>query len=114
MKQFSERWLRIRAPRDFYGGLVLIALALVAMWATRDLSGMHGFAFGPGTAPRLFAGLLAFCGLLVMVTGVLTDGPAIERYAVRGPVLVVLAILAFSAMIRPLGLVVTTYATFMI
>ena len=50
---------KVRGPRDFYGGLALIGLAIVAIWASGDLPGTHGFAFGPGTAPRLFAGLLA-------------------------------------------------------
>jgi putative tricarboxylic transport membrane protein len=106
--------LRIRGTRDFYGGLALVALALLALWGTRDLGGMQGFAFGPGTAPRMFAILLAAAGLGVSLTGILWDGPALERFAFRGPALVVIAILAFAAMIRPLGLVVSTYATFMI
>ena len=55
---------KVRAPREFYGGLSLIGLAIVAIWASGDLPGMHGFAFGPGTAPRLFAGLLAMVGAL--------------------------------------------------
>ena len=50
---------------------------------------MHGFAFGPGTAPRLFAGLLIFLAAGVALTGVLLPGPAIESYAFRGPTLVV-------------------------
>lgn len=103
-----------RAPRDFFGGLALIGLALVAIWAASDLSGMHGFAFGPGTAPRLFAIVLVLISAGVAVTGMLLDGPEIERYAIRGPVLVVLAIVFFAVMIRQLGLVVTSYATFII
>lgn len=103
-----------RGPRDFFGGLALIGLALVAIWAASDLSGMHGFAFGPGTAPRLFATLLLACGAAVAVVGLVVEGPEIEAFAFRGPALVVLAILAFAAMIRPLGLVVASYLTFMI
>ena len=112
------------APREFYGGLSLIGLAIVAIWASGDLPGMHGFAFGPGTAPRLFAGLLAVVGALVALTGLLFDGPPIERFAIRGPAWVILAILAFAGMIRgvnlgfvkvpPLGLVLSTFAAFMI
>src|SRR6476661_10562153 len=91
---------KVRGPREFYGGLALIALAIVAIWASGDLPGMHGFAFGPGTAPRLFATLLAIVGALVALTGLLFDGPPIERFAVRGPAWVILAILAFAGMIR--------------
>ncbi|HUL87756.1 MAG TPA: tripartite tricarboxylate transporter TctB family protein [Pseudolabrys sp.] len=115
---------KVRGPRDFYGGLALIALAIVAIWTSGDLPGTHGFAFGPGTAPRLFAGLLAAVGALVALSGLLVDGPPLESYAIRGPAWVLLAILAFAGMIRgvslgpvtipPLGLVPSTFAAFMI
>jgi putative tricarboxylic transport membrane protein len=114
----------VRGPRDFYGGLVLIGLAIIAIVTSGDLPGTHGFAFGPGTAPRLFAGLLAIVGALVALSGLLVDGPPIERYAVRGPAWVLLAILAFAGMIRgvsigpvtipPLGLVPSTFAAFLV
>jgi putative tricarboxylic transport membrane protein len=115
---------KVRGPRDFYGGLALIALAIIAIWASGDLPGMHGFAFGPGTAPRMFAMLLAIVGALVALTGLFLDGPRLDSYAIRGPAWVILAILAFAAMIRgfnigfirlpPLGLVPSTFAAFMI
>lgn len=103
-----------RAPRDFFGGLALIGIGLIAIWASSELSGMQGFAFGPGTAPRLFASVLIFLSAAVAVTGVLMPGPAIERYAIRGPVLVVLAIVFFALTIRSLGLILAAYCTFMI
>jgi putative tricarboxylic transport membrane protein len=104
--------------------LALIALAIIAIWTSGDLPGTHGFAFGPGTAPRLFAGLLAVVGALVALSGLLVDGPPLESYAVRGPAWVILAILAFAGMIRginlgpltipPLGLVPSTFAAFLV
>jgi hypothetical protein len=45
---------------------------------------MRGFAFGPGTAPRMFAVLLGTFGLLVMAVGVVTRGPAIDPGTFRG------------------------------
>jgi putative tricarboxylic transport membrane protein len=104
----------IRNPRDFWGGLVLIALAIVAIWASRDLPGQRGFAFGPGTAPRLFAGVLAGLGAAIAVVGLITDGPPVEKYRVRGPLFVVVAILCFANTIRLLGLVPATFLAFMI
>jgi putative tricarboxylic transport membrane protein len=104
----------IRSPRDFWGGLVLIAVGILAIWASRDLPGQRGFAFGPGTAPRLFSGLLVGLGALVALVGLVTDGPRIEKYKVRGPVLVIVGILAFAGMIRPLGMVIASYVTFII
>src|ERR1044072_1774698 len=74
---------KVRAPREFYGGLVLIGIAIVAIWASGDLPGMHGFAFGPGTAPRLFASLLAIVGALVALTGLIFDAPPLASYGIR-------------------------------
>jgi putative tricarboxylic transport membrane protein len=39
-----------------------MAIALFALWASSDLQGMHGFSFGAGTAPRMFAVLLLGLG----------------------------------------------------
>jgi hypothetical protein len=94
--------------------LILVAVAILAIWAARDLPGQRGFAFGPGTAPRLFAGLLVGLGTLVALVGLITDGPRIEKYKIRGPLLVISAILLFAAMIRPLGLVIASFVTFVI
>lgn len=115
---------KVRGPRDFYGGLALIAVAIIAIWASGDLPGQHGFAFGPGTAPRMFATLLAIAGAFVSLTGLLMDGPPIERYAFRGPAYVLAAILGFALTIRgaqvgpikipQLGLVISTFGAFMI
>jgi putative tricarboxylic transport membrane protein len=119
---------KVRGPRDFYGGLALIALAIIAILATGELPGQHGFAFGPGTAPRMFATLLAIVGAIVALGGLFFDGPPIEAFAIRGPAYVLVAILVFAGMIRgidlrmigipytipSLGLVVSTFAAFII
>src|SRR5690349_16151335 len=53
----------IKGPQDYYGGIALIGLALFAFYASADLPGMRGFQFGPGTAPRLFGGLMLVLGI---------------------------------------------------
>ena len=95
---------KVRGPRDFYGGLALIALAIIAILSSSDLPGMRGFAFGPGTAPRMFATLLAAIGGLVALSGLLVDGPPIDKFAVRGPAYVLVAILVFAGLIRGVSL----------
>jgi putative tricarboxylic transport membrane protein len=106
--------IRVRGPQDYYGGLALVVLAVFALIASADLPGQRGFAFGPGTAPRLFATLLAGLGVAITIVGVISDGPAIEKYKLRGPVYVIGAICLFAAMIRPLGLVVSSFLAFII
>ena len=110
----SFGFLRVQNPQDFFGGMALILLALIAFVASNDLPGMRGFAFGPGTAPRLFAFALALLSLGVVVTGLLTKGPHITPYKVRGMVFIIGAILVFAATIRPLGLVIATFSTIVV
>src|SRR5882757_8240676 len=112
VKSIMPTW--IRGPQDFVGGIALMAIAIFALWASSDLQGMHGFSFGAGTAPRMFAGLLLGLGFAVMVLGLVTEGAHLAHYAWRGPLFVSLSILSFAIAIRPLGLVISAFASFMI
>jgi putative tricarboxylic transport membrane protein len=107
-------WKWIRGPQDFVGGLAMVAIALFALWASSDLQGMHGFSFGAGTAPRMFAVLLLGLGIAVTIVGLVADGEHITTYAWRGPLFVSLSILSFALTIRPLGLVISAMASLMI
>ncbi len=104
--------LRIRNQQDFWGGIAMIAIALFAFYASWNLPGMRGFSFGPGTAPRLFSGMLLIFGLIIVVMGVFADGPGFPKFAYRGPALVTSAILLFAVSIRPLGLVISSFLMF--
>jgi hypothetical protein len=107
-------FIPIRGLQDYYGGVALIALALFAFYASSDLPGMRGFQFGPGTAPRLFAGLMLLLGAGVTISGMLLPGAGLERYHLRGPFFVTLSIVFFAGTIRPMGLIITAFAAFMI
>jgi hypothetical protein len=110
----AARLLRVQNHQDFYGGMALILLALTAFVASNDLPGMRGFAFGPGTAPRLFAFTLAVLSLGVVVSGLLTKGPHVTPYKIRGVMFIIGAILSFAATIRPLGLIIASFSCIVI
>ncbi len=107
-------FMTIRSAQDYIGGVVLMALALFSLWASSDLQGMHGFSFGAGTAPRMFGGLLVALAAAIALTGLLSDGPSLAHYSWRGPLFVMASILFFALAIRPLGLVVSAFVSFMI
>jgi hypothetical protein len=107
-------FMTIKSPQDYIGGIVLMALALFALWASSDLQGMRGFSFGAGTAPRMFGGLLVALSAGIALTGLLYDGPALAHYSWRGPLFVMASIVFFALAIRPLGLVVSAFVSFMI
>src|SRR5262247_3435088 len=50
-------------------GLLLIVLAVTALYAASDLPGRRGFAFGPGTMPRLLSAALLVLGFAAVVEG---------------------------------------------
>ena len=102
--------LRVLNPQDFYGGMALILLSLTAFVASNDLPGMRGFAFGPGTAPRLFAFTLAILSLGVVVGSLVSAGPHVGAYKIRGVIFIIGSILVFAATIRPLGLVIASFS----
>jgi putative tricarboxylic transport membrane protein len=111
-KSILPAW--IKGPQDFIGGLVLVAVAVFALWACSDLQGMHGFSFGPGTAPRMFAVLLMGLGAAIAIVGIVQEGPALQGLSWRGPLFVMVAIVFFAVSIRPLGLIVSGLAAFLI
>jgi len=104
---------RIKGARDFWGGIALIAMAVFVLVATAHLPGMHGFQFGPGTAPRLFSIILLLLGIAIAVSGLMNEAP-FERYHYRGAFFVTLAVIFFAVSIRPLGLVLSVFCCFLI
>jgi putative tricarboxylic transport membrane protein len=112
VESIMPKW--VKGPQDFVGGIAMMAIAVFALWASSDLQGMHGFSFGAGTAPRMFAVLLLLLGGGVALTGILVEGAHLAQYHWRGPLFVTLSIVSFAFTIRPLGLVVSAMASFLI
>lgn len=101
----SQVPIAVPLRQDFVGGLVVIAVAILAFWQSADLPiGTLG-GVGPGMLPRGLAVLLGLLGALLVVDS-LTEGEApLDRWSIRGPVLVLGAVVAFGLAIRPLGLI---------
>jgi putative tricarboxylic transport membrane protein len=104
----------IRNPQDFWGGMALLLFALFTLWAGSDLPGLRGFAFGPGTAPRLFGVILAGVSVLIVANGLISHGPPLEKWGIRAPVLFLASVVFFGATVRPWGLVISSFFTLMI
>lgn len=98
--------MRVRNPQDLLAGLVLVAVALFALWASAGLSQGRLGALGPGMMPRATAVLMGVIGLLVAVSAFVSPGPRLERWSLRGPFFVCLALVTFAVTIRWVGLVV--------
>jgi Tripartite tricarboxylate transporter TctB family len=97
----TERRGPVRAPQSLLGGLCLLAITGLALWLTVDLPQGSLRAMGPAMLPRWLAVAVGLCGLALVVLSFFQDGDRMERSSLRGPVFVLLAVLAFAMTIRP-------------
>src|SRR5687767_15886225 len=94
----------VRAPQNIAGGLVLVALAALALWLTRDLDQGTLNAMGPAMLPRWLAIAVGLAGLVVFAFSFMKPGYALERCSVLGPVFVIGVILASAWTICPFAM----------
>jgi putative tricarboxylic transport membrane protein len=102
----SRRRRLVRSPQDAGAGLFLLALAAVALWQSAGLAAGALAQFGPAMVPRGLAVGVGLCGLALLASALVFDGGALERWALRGPLMILGAALAFGVTVRPLGLAV--------
>ena len=91
----------VRSSQSLAGGILLVALAALALWLTRDLDQGTLNAMGPAMLPRWLAIGVGLSGLALLAFAFIKEGDALERWGLRGPVFVIGAIVAFALTIRP-------------
>ncbi|HWQ39403.1 MAG TPA: tripartite tricarboxylate transporter TctB family protein [Burkholderiales bacterium] len=96
--------MRLRGPRDFFGGLVFLVFGAAAALIARDYPIGSAVRMGPGYFPLVLGCLLALIGLAIMLRGLLTAGPALEPTFWRPFLLVLGAIGSFAASVETLGI----------
>ncbi|MXQ14423.1 tripartite tricarboxylate transporter TctB family protein [Microvirga makkahensis] len=95
-----ERRGPVRSPQGVAGGILLLALAALALWLTRDLDQGTLNAMGPAMLPRWLAIGVGLSGLALIAFAFIREGEPLERWSVRGPFFVIAGILAFAVTIR--------------
>lgn len=97
--------MHIRSPRDFWAGLIFIAIALAFIVLSRQYSLGNMHRMGPGLFPTLVGSLLAGLGALIALRALAFDGPPVPGFQAR-PILVSLAAIGlFGVTLQWLGLV---------
>lgn len=98
--------LSVRAPKDFWTGVMFIALGAIAMYVSRNYSLGTAGRMGPGYFPLLLGSLLAVIGLALLVRSFVVDGEPVGRVAVVPLGLIVLSVVLFGALLQHVGLVI--------
>jgi len=97
---------RVRLSKDLLAGATLVALALVALYASAPLAAGTLRAVGPGALPRALALVVLVAGSGFAIAALVRRGEVLGRWPLRGALFVTLAIVAFALTIRTVGLAV--------
>jgi hypothetical protein len=97
--------MRIRSPKDFWAGLIFVAIGLGFILLSRQyrLGDLH--RMGPAMFPTLVGGLLAALGVVIALRSCIFDGEPVPRLYARPIGVTLLAIVLFGAALQWLGLV---------
>jgi hypothetical protein len=97
--------MRIRSPKDFWAGLIFIAIGggFLLLAQQYRLGDMH--RMGPAMFPTLVGALLAALGVVVALRSFALDGAPVPRFYLRPIGVSLLAIVLFGVALQWLGLV---------
>ena len=97
--------MRIRSPKDFWAGLIFIAIGggFVLLAQQYRLGDMH--RMGPAMFPTLIGALLAALGLIIALRSFALDGAPVPRFEARPIGVSILAIVLFGIALQWLGLI---------
>jgi putative tricarboxylic transport membrane protein len=95
-----------RGNSDFYSGLLLVVVAVVALLYIRTLTIGTVLDMGPGYFPLGLALILLGMGLVMIVKGVTTEGVSVGRLHLRPLFFVLLSFVAFGLLVERAGLVI--------
>ena len=99
--------MRIRAPKDFWAGVMFFGFAVVAVLAARGYSLGSAGRMGPGYFPLLLGLVLGSLGALLIGRSLVLDGEPVPRLHVVPLAIIAVAVCLFGLAIEPLGLVVS-------
>jgi hypothetical protein len=103
--------LKIRAPKDFWSGVMFIGVGgFFMLWATTHYQMGTAVRMGPAYFPAVLGGLLVFLGAIVLMQSLAMYGPPVPRFAFKPLVLISFAGVIFGYTMKPLGLVGATAA----
>jgi hypothetical protein len=99
--------LAIRAPKEFWLGIVYLTFGAVGLWFGLDYPLGTADRMGPGYLPCLVAALLLIFGVVSLSRAVRIDGEAVGSLAFRPLLCVLGGVFAFAVLAERAGLIVS-------
>jgi hypothetical protein len=99
--------MKIKAPKDFWAGLMFIAFGVGFAWVAQNYQMGTSVRMGPAYFPTMLGGILAVIGLAILIQSLITTGGPVGKFYFRPLILIVLATVLFGILLKPLGLVLS-------
>jgi hypothetical protein len=96
---------RLLTSKDFWGGVMLIAIGVAAIVIARDYPLGTALRMGPGYFPILLGGVLVLFGLALAVKGALRVDAIQGNWSPRALIVVPLSLVAFGALMDRAGFI---------
>lgn len=98
--------IRIRAPKDFWAGVLFVVLAAVMLVQARSYPMGTMSRMGAGYFPTALLIILALFGVAIAARSLVREGEPLGRFDVRPLIVIAVAVAAFGALLKTLGLAV--------
>jgi len=97
--------MRVKSPKDFWAGLMFIAVGLFFLIGARNYELGSAARMGPAYFPTMVGGLLAVIGVVVFFQSLVVKGAKVAAFPIRLILFMTVALLLFGYLLKPLGLV---------
>jgi hypothetical protein len=102
--------MAVRNPRDFWAGMIYLALAGVVLWVGRNYSYGSSSKMGPGYFPAVLGVILGLFGLVSVGRSLIRPGEPIGSFAFRPLLLVLGSVVLFALILNGAGVIVALIA----
>lgn len=97
--------IKVKSPKDFWAGLMFIALGLFFVIGARDYELGSAARMGPAYFPTLLGGLIAVIGGIILFQSFVVKGAKVTAFPFKLAFFITVSLLVFGYLLKPLGLV---------
>ncbi|HEX9278487.1 MAG TPA: tripartite tricarboxylate transporter TctB family protein [Casimicrobiaceae bacterium] len=98
----------IRHPKDFFAGLLFIAIGVAAIAIASNYPLGSAARMGPGYFPRILGILLIALGAVLALRALRLQGSPLPRWPWRPTVVVLASVVLFGAIVNAVGVAIST------
>lgn len=97
--------MKLKSPKDFWAGVMFIGIGLFFLLVARNYQMGSAVRMGPAYFPTVLGGILAVLGAVILMQGLVTDGPRVPKLSIKPIFFISIALLLFGYLLKPIGFV---------